>query len=56
MLAGLLSDTVLLKSPTTTAVDRELVVWLEKCSGLEALDFGRQMFQAGSTLAAYPSI
>jgi manganese-dependent inorganic pyrophosphatase len=56
MLAGLLSDTVLLKSPTTTAVDRELVVWLEKCSGLEALAFGRQMFQAGSTLAAYPSI
>jgi manganese-dependent inorganic pyrophosphatase len=56
LLAGLLSDTVLLKSPTTTAVDRELVVWLEKCSGLEALTFGRQMFQAGSTLAAYPSI
>ncbi len=56
LLAGLLSDTVLLKSPTTTAVDRELVVWLEKCSGLEALAFGRQMFQAGSTLAAYPSI
>ena len=56
MLAGLLSDTVLLKSPTTTAVDRELVVWLEKCSGLDALAFGRQMFQAGSTLAAYPSI
>lgn len=56
MLAGLLSDTVLLKSPTTTDVDRELIVWLEKCSGLDALDFGRQMFQAGSTLAAYPSI
>ena len=56
LLAGLLSDTVLLKSPTTTDVDRQLVVWLERCSGLNALDFGRQMFQAGSTLAAYPSI
>jgi manganese-dependent inorganic pyrophosphatase len=56
MLAGLLSDTVLLKSPTTTEVDRGLVGWLEKCSGLEALAFGRQMFQAGSTLAAYPNI
>lgn len=54
MLAGLLSDTVLLKSPTTTAVDRGLVDWLEKCSGLEASVFGPQMFQAGSTLAAYP--
>lgn len=56
MLAGLLSDTVLLKSPTTTDVDRDLVGWLEKCSGLDALDFGRQMFQAGSALAAYSSI
>ncbi len=56
MLAGLLSDTVLLKSPTTTDVDRELVPWLEQSSGLDALVFGRQMFQAGSTLAAYPSI
>ena len=56
LLAGLLSDTVLLKSPTTTDVDRDLVGWLEKCSGLDSLDFGRQMFQAGSTLAAYPSI
>lgn len=56
MLAGLLSDTVLLKSPTTTDTDRELVPWLEKYSGLDALAFGRQMFQAGSTLAAYSSI
>ncbi len=56
LLAGLLSDTVLLKSPTTTEEDRELVGWLEKYSGQKALDFGRQMFQAGSTLAAYPSI
>ncbi|MGK2904854.1 MAG: putative manganese-dependent inorganic diphosphatase [Desulfuromonadales bacterium] len=56
ILAGLLSDTVLLKSPTTTDVDRGLVGWLEKCSGLESLAFGRRIFQAGSTLAAYPSI
>ncbi|MBE0577302.1 MAG: putative manganese-dependent inorganic diphosphatase [Desulfuromonadales bacterium] len=56
LLAGLLSDTVLLKSPTTTEVDRELVGWLEKCSGLEPFVFGRQMFEAGSALAAYPDI
>lgn len=56
MLAGLLSDTVLLKSPTTTEVDRQLVAWLEKYSGLEALPFGRKMFEAGSALAAYPSV
>ena len=56
MLAGLLSDTVLLKSPTTTDADRELLGWLEQCSGLDASAFGRQMFQAGSALATYPDI
>jgi manganese-dependent inorganic pyrophosphatase len=56
MLAGLLSDTVLLKSPTTTDLDRELVAWLEQCSGLEAMVFGSQIFAAGSTLAAYPNM
>lgn len=56
MLAGLLSDTVLLKSPTTTDLDRDLLVWLESCSGLDALQFGRQIFQAGSTLAAYSCV
>ncbi|MEJ2492535.1 MAG: putative manganese-dependent inorganic diphosphatase [Desulfuromonadales bacterium] len=53
MLAGLLSDTVLLKSPTTTDQDRALVPWLEECSGLDAKVFGEDMFQAGSALAAY---
>jgi manganese-dependent inorganic pyrophosphatase len=56
MLAGLLSDTVLLKSPTTTDMDRELVTWLGKCSGLDPFEFGRKMFQAGSALAAYKTI
>lgn len=56
MLAGLLSDTVMLKSPTATRIDHDLVAWLEKYSGLDAVVFGRQMFQAGSTLASYPSV
>ncbi|MBW2510682.1 MAG: putative manganese-dependent inorganic diphosphatase, partial [Deltaproteobacteria bacterium] len=30
MLAGLLSDTLLLKSPTTTDTDRQLLTWLEQ--------------------------
>jgi len=56
LLAGLLSDTVLLKSPTTTDTDRQLLVWLEQCSGLDASAFGREMFQVGSAFAAYPDI
>jgi manganese-dependent inorganic pyrophosphatase len=56
MLAGLLSDTVILKSPTTTAADRDLALWLEDLSGLDLQDFGRRIFGAGSALAAYPSL
>lgn len=55
MLAGLLSDTVILKSPTTTAIDIEIADWLGNLAGLEPEEFGRRIFQAGSTLAAYPS-
>lgn len=56
MLAGLLSDTVLLKSPTTTEIDREIAGWLGGLSGLDPVDFGRRIFAAGSALAAYPSV
>jgi len=52
LLAGLLSDTVILKSPTTTDVDRQLIPWLEECSGLDHQDFGSQLFAAGSPMAS----
>jgi manganese-dependent inorganic pyrophosphatase len=52
LLAGLLSDTLILKSPTTTEVDRQLVPWLEELSGLEHGDFGARLFAAGSLMAS----
>ncbi|WP_321371425.1 putative manganese-dependent inorganic diphosphatase [uncultured Desulfuromusa sp.] len=52
LLAGLLSDTVILKSPTTTDVDRNLVSWLEKYSGLDHQVFGSKLFAAGSPMAS----
>ncbi len=52
MLAGLLSDTVILKSPTATATDRRLIPWLEKLSGLDHETFGAQLFAAGSLMAS----
>jgi manganese-dependent inorganic pyrophosphatase len=55
MLAGLLSDTVILKSPTATGTDREMARWLGELSCLDPQEFGRSIFSAGSTLAAYPS-
>jgi len=52
LLAGLLSDTVILKSPTTTEIDRQLVPWLEKLSGLDHREFGSKLFAAGSPMAS----
>lgn len=52
LLAGLLSDTVILKSPTTTDVDRKLVPWLEGLSGLKHAEFGNELFAAGSPMAS----
>jgi manganese-dependent inorganic pyrophosphatase len=55
LLAGILSDTVILKSPTTTVADHQMVAWLENCSGLVAADFGRDIFAASSSLKNYGS-
>ncbi|SEA13959.1 manganese-dependent inorganic pyrophosphatase [Desulfuromusa kysingii] len=52
LLAGLLSDTVILKSPTTTDIDRNLIPWLEKYSGLDHQQFGSKLFAAGSPMAS----
>ncbi|MDT8441084.1 MAG: putative manganese-dependent inorganic diphosphatase [Desulfuromonadales bacterium] len=52
LMAGLLSDTVLLKSPTTTDIDRELLDWLSSLAGLDPFEFGNRMFRAGSALGA----
>ncbi|MDR2196395.1 MAG: putative manganese-dependent inorganic diphosphatase [Coriobacteriales bacterium] len=46
LLAALLTDTVLLKSPTTTARDHELAETLSRTAGLDAQTFGRELFEA----------
>lgn len=56
LLAGLLSDTVLLKSPTTTPSDVELSVWLGVQAGLDPAEFGRRIFEASSALSGYPDV
>ncbi|MFZ2947940.1 MAG: putative manganese-dependent inorganic diphosphatase, partial [Desulfuromonadaceae bacterium] len=55
LLAGILSDTVILKSPTTTEADVLMAAWLEGVSGLVAADFGRDIFAASSSLKNYGS-
>ena len=50
MLAAILSDTVILQSPTTTALDREMAEWLAGLAGVDVEAFGREMFAAGCAL------
>lgn len=51
MLAGLVSDTVMLKSPTTTATDRETAAELCKAGGVEFEAFCHELFSEGSSLS-----
>ncbi len=48
LLAAILSDTVILNSPTTTERDHESVKYLEEYLGLDAEKFGMEMFEASS--------
>lgn len=50
LLGGVLSDTVILKSPTTTMRDKAIVKWLEERSGLDHKEFGKEIFGATSSL------
>jgi len=49
--AAILSDTMILKSPTTTEEDRQQVTKLAELAGINPIEFGKKMFQAGSLLA-----
>ena len=50
MLSGILSDTLLLKSPTTTKLDKEAVLELEEITSVNYQEYGMNMFKAGSSL------
>ena len=50
LLAGLVSDTLNLSSPTTTARDAEILKRLEKIAEVNARDFTEKLFASGSLL------
>lgn len=50
MISGILSDTLLLKSPTTTLMDREAIKGLEKIIDIDIHDFAMKMFKKGTSL------
>lgn len=51
MISAILSDTVLLKSPTTTEEDRQTVEGLSRHAGIDWREWGREMFASGGRLS-----
>ena len=55
LLGGVLSDTVVLSSPTTTDRDRAVVEYLERILTLDAQEWGREMFESTSDVSNLPA-
>jgi len=50
MASGIISDTLFLRSPTTTEVDREILEWLRGISGVDLEQYAKEFFEIGSAL------
>lgn len=50
MLSGIISDTLLLSSPTTTDTDKQALDELSKIAGVDYEEYGMEMFKAGSSM------
>ena len=55
LLAGLVSDTLNLTSPTTTERDVQILQRLEKLAGVQANEFTEKLFASGSVLISLPA-
>ena len=53
MLSAIASDTLLLKSPTTTEEDKKVVKKLEDISGLDFSTYGTDMLKAGTDISEF---
>src|SRR6478609_7637874 len=52
MMSGLISDTLLLQSPTSTTKDAEILNWLQSHAAIKADELGRLIFSSGSVILA----
>jgi manganese-dependent inorganic pyrophosphatase len=55
LLSGILSDTLVFRSPTTTERDREAADWLARPTGMELVAYGAELLRAGSRVAGRPA-
>ena len=53
MLSAIISDTLLLKSPTTTEDDKKAVEKLSKIADIDADEYGLEMLKAGTDLSSF---
>jgi len=51
LLAGVISDTLSLNSPTTTEVDHQTVSWLEEQAGVDSKELADLIFKSGSMIS-----
>ena len=54
MLSGILSDTLIFKSPTCTPEDKKLAQYLAKIAGVDIQEFGIKMLSKGENLVGIP--
>jgi manganese-dependent inorganic pyrophosphatase len=55
MMSGLISDTLLLQSPTSTAKDADTLNWLQSHADIKAQALAQLIFSSGSVILANPS-
>ncbi|NOZ12145.1 MAG: putative manganese-dependent inorganic diphosphatase [Acidobacteria bacterium] len=51
LLSGILSDTIIFRSPTCTETDREMADWLAQIAKVDPEQYGMEMFKASSAVA-----
>ncbi|MEO6873838.1 MAG: putative manganese-dependent inorganic diphosphatase [Opitutaceae bacterium] len=54
MMSGLISDTLMLNSPTTTPKDGSILAWLSKIAGVDPQKLADEIFSSGSVILANP--
>jgi manganese-dependent inorganic pyrophosphatase len=55
LLGAILSDTIILNSPTTTERDHAVIEYLERVLALDAEEFGREMFEETADTSQIPA-
>lgn len=51
LLSGILSDTIIFRSPTCTETDTEMAAWLAEIAAVDPEEYGMEMFRASSAIA-----